>query len=221
MVGDGIQVVALKCPQCGADVPQSDGYVVCQHCGSSLVVNMQGTGQGGASGPTVFRGMKLAPFTMQDPGGTGLPVFRMLAPVGWEMCGGMTWDLANVGMPGKLSYQLWNPRGLDAFEIHPNMNFTGGGLGSILGGLFGCSRFGAEVRNPVDAQTAMRDLVIPRYRSDRENLQVVHIEPFPELAQHIGGEQTGGMGMRQVPWSTEFYAATLLPKLVAGVLVRV
>jgi len=193
MVGGGTKVAALKCPQCGADVPAAEGYVVCQYCGSSLVVNTRGAGQGGQPGPTVFRGMKLTPYTLQDPGGTGLPVFRMLVPVGWEMGGGVEWDLTNIGQPGALSFQLWNPKGLEAFEIHPNMNFTGG---SMLGGMFGGSEWGAEVRQPVDAQTAMRELVIPRCRAGFEGLQVVRVEPFPELAQLAGGQQ-GGMGMKQ------------------------
>lgn len=193
MTENGARVTALTCPQCGAAVPATEGYVICQYCGSSLVVTTRGASDGSRPQPRVFRGMKLTPYTMQDPGGTGLPVFCMLVPVGWEMRGGVTWDLTNVGQPATVQFQLWNPRGLEAFEIHPNMNFTGGGG---FGGLLGGKQFGIEVRRPVDAQTALRELVVPRYRGGWEALQVVRVEPFPELAQIAGGQGAGG-GMRQ------------------------
>ena len=47
-------------------------------------------------------------------------------PVGWQMRGGVNWNLQNVGMPATVAFQLWNPGGLEAFEILPNMNFQRG-----------------------------------------------------------------------------------------------
>jgi len=196
MVGDGgVQVRALKCPQCGAELPATTvGSVVCQYCGSSLVLTGR-PGRAGQGEEAVVRGMRLTPFTMGDPGGTGLPVFKMLVPVGWEMRGGVTWNLQNVGMPATLAYQLWNPNGLEAFEILPNMNFTGGGG---LGGLFsGGKQFGAEVRQPMDAPSAMQQLVIPRYRGSMQGLQTVKLDHVPELADQVAGGQGDGMGIRQ------------------------
>jgi hypothetical protein len=142
----------------------------------------------------VVRGMRLKPFSMGDPQGTGLECFRMLVPVGWQMHGGVNWDLQNVRMPATVVFQLWNPNGLEAFEILPNMNFSGG---DAMGGwLTGGKNFGAEVRAPMGAQSAMKKLVIPRYRGGMEALQVVRVEHFPELAEAVGAGAQGGMGMR-------------------------
>lgn len=189
---------ALSCPQCGAALPQAGSYLICQYCGTSVVVTLPAANRGRASAPRVFRGMKLARFTLQDAGGTGLAVFRMLVPVGWEMEGGVAWDLSNVGMPGTLGYRAWNPLGPEAFEIHPNMNFTGGSFGGMLGSFFGATEHGAEVRDPVDARTALRDLVIPRYRGRSRGLRIERVEAFPELATHVAGGEASAAGMRQV-----------------------
>jgi DNA-directed RNA polymerase subunit RPC12/RpoP len=196
MISDGdANLAALKCPQCGADLPHIQGHVVCQYCGSSLVMTGKGAGQRETPADTVVRGMRLKPFRMGDPQGTGLECFRMLVPVGWQMRGGVTWDLQNVGMPATVGFHLWNPYGIEAFEILPNMNFSGGGRMDrwITGG----KKFGAEVRDPMDAQSAMKVLVIPRYRGDKESLHVVRIEHFPELAEAVDAGAKDGMGMRQ------------------------
>lgn len=74
--------VALKCPQCGADlIPDVQEYIICHYCGSSLMCNRTQVSQGQAD-PTMVRGMHLKPFVCSDPQGTGLDVFRMLIPVG-------------------------------------------------------------------------------------------------------------------------------------------
>jgi hypothetical protein len=139
--------------------------------------------------------MRLKPYSMGDPQGTGLECFRMLVPVGWQMRGGVNWDLQNVAMPATVAFQLWNPNGLETLEILPNMIFAGGGL---LGGLLsGGKSFGAEVRAPMDAQSAMKKLVIPRYRGRMKALRVVRVEHFPELAEAVGAGAEGAMGMRQ------------------------
>jgi hypothetical protein len=196
MAGDGgVNITTLKCPQCGAGLPPAAGHLVCQYCGSSLVLTGRGAAPGQTPAETVVRGMRLQPFSMGDPQGTGLECFRMLVPLGWQMRGGVNWNLQNVGMPATLVFQLWNPNGLEAFEILPNMNFTGGG--GLGGWLTGGKSFGAEVRAPMDAQSAMKKLVIPRYRGAMKALQVVRVEHFPELAEAVGAGAQGGMGLRQ------------------------
>lgn len=185
---------ALKCPQCGATLPHGEGQMICRYCGSSLVITRGEAGQGQPASEVV-RGMRLKSFSMGDPQGTGLECFRMLVPVGWQMSGGVNWNLQNTGMPATIAFLLWNPHGLEAFEILPNMNFTVGS--GLEGWLSGGRKFGAEIRNPMPAQDAIESLVIPRYRGDRQNLQVIRNEPFPELAGAVGAGTQGGMGFRQ------------------------
>jgi len=92
--------MAPKCPQCGASLAlAAQGYTVCQYCGSSLVCGSQG-GEAGETERTVVRGMRLKLFACAHRKGTGLEVFRMLVPVGWQFQGGCRGLLDNPGMPG-------------------------------------------------------------------------------------------------------------------------
>mgnify|MGYP000054367471 CR=1 FL=1 len=104
------QPSAARCPQCGAGVPpNAAGYTVCQYCGSSLVWSRQGVDTGKAQ-DAVVRGMRLKPFVYTDAQGTGLEVFHMLVPVGWQFQGGCRWLLDNPRMPAVVAFQVANPR---------------------------------------------------------------------------------------------------------------
>jgi hypothetical protein len=194
-----VHVEALKCPHCGAELTAAAGHVICQYCGSSLVVTAPPAPPepGGQPQPeTVHRGMRLRPYTQGDPGGTGLEVFRLLVPAGWEARGGVTWNLQNVRMPAVAVFQCWNPGGLEGLEILPNLNFVGGGgLGGLLSG---GQSFGAPVLQPMAAPVAMQQLVIPRYRGGMAGLTIRRTEPAPELAQAVQAEGAPAMVQRQV-----------------------
>jgi hypothetical protein len=200
--------VALKCPQCGASVPPgAQGYTVCQYCGSSLVCGSR-EGQAGAMEQAAVRGMRLKMFTYTDREATGLEVFRMLVPVGWQFQGGCRWLLDNPGMPATVACQLWNPQGPEAFEILPNMNlvWNNNPMTRMMNPV-GSRYFGAEVRPPMGIQEAMRGLVLPRYRSQVQNLQVLSFEPlpdFPRLAKSeaaiSGGSAEGGKVRIRYGW---------------------
>jgi hypothetical protein len=125
------QPVALRCPQCGAQLaaqlaPSAAGCTICQYCGSSLVWAGGGIAPGvdgalpsGASGEAV-RGLRLKQFTYTDTAGTGLELFRMLVPVGWKSQGGCRWVLDNPGMPASVAIQLWNPGGAAPGRLEAN-----------------------------------------------------------------------------------------------------
>jgi len=119
-------LAALKCPQCGADLIPSavDVYIVCQYCGSSLVYQ-GGTQAASEPHPTAIRGMRLKQFVYTDTQGTGLEMFHMLAPSGWQFQGGCRWLLDNPGMPAVINIQLGNPQGAEAFEICPTSTSPG------------------------------------------------------------------------------------------------
>jgi hypothetical protein len=201
-------VVALQCPQCGANLPgSSEGYVVCQYCGTSLVCNRQGTAAG-EEPEVAVRGLRLKQFTYTDAEGTGLELFRMLIPAGWSFQGGCHWLLDNPGMPATVAFQVWNPQGAEAFEVLPNMNFIWNS-NPFTGTQFpvGSRYFGAEVRPPVGIQEAMQGLVLPRYRSAVQNLQVLNLEPQPDLprlakseAAVSGGWAEGGKVRIRYTW---------------------
>jgi hypothetical protein len=118
-----------------------------------------------------------------DPQGTGMELFNMLVPAGWEQRGGCRWLLDNPGMPAAISFQAYNPQGPEAFEILPNMNF----IWSSAGGLAapGSRHFGAEVLRPVSIRDAFRQFVLPRYRGNFRELHILKEEPVPELPQLV------------------------------------
>lgn len=192
---------AVRCPQCGAGVPPApSGYTVCRYCGSSLVWKRSGDGGMGdaTSQESVVRGIRVKPFVCTDAQVTGLDVFRMLMPVGWQSQGGCVWMLDNPAMPASVSLQISNPDGAEAFEILPNMNFTWNP--ASLGGLFsGGRQFGAEVRAPMGIRDALRKLVVPRYRSKMKDVRIVSEAQQPDLprlarseALTSGGTADGG-----------------------------
>ena len=192
--------VALQCPQCGANLrPNMAGYAVCEYCGSSVIWN-QGEAATGRPQEGVVRGMRLKLFTVTDTEGTGLELFRILMPVGWEFQGGCRWLLDNPGMPATVDVQLWNPQGAEMFAVLPNINFTWNN--NPLTRLFsptGSRYFGAEVREPMGIQEALRELVLPRYRSEVQGLQILNEELVPALPRLVkseapisGGSAEGG-----------------------------
>ena len=176
-----MNAVALRCPQCGASLPApTEGFVVCQHCGSSLVMRAGSAASVPVTEtPSVVKGVRFKPLVINDPQGTGLELFRMLAPVGWSWRGGANWVLDNPGMPATVSFQLWNPQGAEAFEILPNMNFFWSS-GPMLTPI-GSRHFGAEVRPPMSVREALRTLLLPRYRGSMSGVSILGEEPQPDL----------------------------------------
>lgn len=190
-----VNPVALQCPQCGASLPVStESHTVCRYCGSSLLYERRGTGSGRTE-EALVRGMRLRTFTYTDAQGTGLELFRMLVPVGWQFQGGCRWLLDNPGMPAVVAFQLSNPHGAEAFEVLPNMNLTWNDnpMNRMLFPV-GSRYFGAEVRRPMGIQEVFRELVLPRYRSQVQNLQILNLEPLPDLPQQVGSEALTGLG---------------------------
>jgi hypothetical protein len=196
------QVAAIRCPQCGAGVAlETSCSAVCRYCGSSLVWTQPGhpAAGGDAGRQSVVRGVRLKEFVCVDSQGTGLDVFRMLVPVGWSSQGGCVWRLDNPTMPASIGLRLWNPHGAEAFEILPNLNFTWNP--ASLGNLFsaGQRQFGAEVRAPISAREALRQIVLPRYRSMGSGVQILEEVAQPDLprlarseALVSGGTADGG-----------------------------
>lgn len=205
-----VQPTAVRCPQCGAGVPpEASGYGVCRYCGSNLVWKRFRDASSGEliARDSVVRGIRLKQFVCTDTQGTGLEVFRMLVPVGWQSQGGCMWLLDNPAMPAAIALQIWNPGGAEAFEILPNMNFTWNP--ASLGAMFSVGRrqFGAEVRAPMSVRDALGQLVVPRYRSKMRNVQILSEAPQPDLprlarseALVSGGSAEGGKLRLRYDW---------------------
>ncbi len=191
MVGDGTpKVVALKCPQCGANLPSGmEGQAICAYCGSTLV-----RGAAGAAGEErVVRGMRLKMFELMDSQGTQLELLRLLIPVGWQFHGGCRWNMGNPGAPVTVAYQVVSPAGTESFEFFPSISCIAmaGGMGLMgMGGQY----FGAEIAQPMGVDQALREMVLPRYRGGVADLQVVSEELMPDLAQELAALNPGTLG---------------------------
>jgi len=202
------QIEALKCPQCGATLkPGGEDYITCQYCGSNLMYKRQ-INASGATEEAVVRGIRLKQFSYTDAEGTGLELFRMLVPVGWQFQGGCRWILDNPGMPAAVAFQISNPQGAEAFEVLPNMNFTW--RNDPLSKLFtpkGTRSFGAEVCPAVSILEAFHEYVLPRYRGRAQNMQIINEELVPDLpklarseAAVSGGWAEGGKIRIRYTW---------------------
>ncbi len=200
---------AIHCPQCGGGLrPDSGEYLVCQYCGSSLIWSRPEAKPAGPQEVTALRGMRLKQFAYTDGQGTGLEVFRMLLPSGWQFEGGCRWLLDNPGMPGVVTFQVTNPQGAEMFSVLPNINLTWNS--SPMAGMMhpiGSRYFGAEVRPPMGIRQALREMVLPRYRGNVEGLEVLAEEPQPELPRLVkseapvsGGSAEGGKVRIRYTW---------------------
>ena len=211
---NNVQPIALRCPQCGASLPHStERYTICQFCGASLLWERPESQATSAEQAQVVRGIRLKEFIYTDTQGTGLELFRMLAPVDWELQGGCNWLLDNPGMPAAIAVQISNPQGAERFETLPNMNFTWNNnpLSRMLQPV-GSRYFGAEVRPPMNIREAWRNLVLPRHRGAVQNLQIVSEQPQPDLPQLLrseaaimGGVAEGGKVRIRYDWQGASY----------------
>jgi hypothetical protein len=206
--------VALHCPQCGANLPlNTSGYVVCQYCGSNLIWNSPEAGSHGPPPVAALRGIRLKQFSYTDTQGTGLELFRTLMPVGWQFEGGCRWLQDNPGMPAVVAFQIFNPQGAEMFSVLPNINLTWNAnpMAGMLHPL-GSRYFGAEVRPPVPVLQALKEMVLPRNRSNVTGLQILAEEPQPDLprlakseAPLVGGSAEGGKLRLRYSWQGRQY----------------
>ncbi|MCC6148588.1 MAG: hypothetical protein IT308_13595 [Anaerolineaceae bacterium] len=157
----------------------------CSGCGTSLIWHAEVRKHGGNPLP----GLHLKPLSLVDEQVTGLEILRILAPAGWELRGGDCWQVSSPGRLAAVAFQIVNPHGLEAFEALPEMSFAWNG--NLFSGLLepaGRNCFGAQVQKPVDARTALEAFVLPAYRGDVEELDILGYEPLPDLPRLVRAE---------------------------------
>lgn len=133
-------------------------------------------------------------FTYIDQQGTGLEAFSFLMPSDWKFEGGMTWILDNPMMPSVSAFRVYDPKGKEEFEVFPNHCFYWTTNLQQLS-LFppGSRYFGSVVKQPVTAQKALRDIILPEQRRGYQGLTVLKDENVPELPLALGaGKQAQG-----------------------------
>lgn len=182
--------IRLDCPRCGAPLKQESEEVLhCEYCQARLILKRAAARQGASASQAqgaapVASGLSLRPFTYYEPQ-TGLEVYTILVPQGWQVSGGVTWVTSRPAAPFQSSLQITNPNGLEAFEALPTLYFTWTNspfsqMTQPPGSLY----FGFEVYQPMAARDVMRQFVLPRYRQV-PGLQIVEEGPAQELLQVV------------------------------------
>ncbi len=121
-------------------------------------------------------------------------------PSGWQAQSNVVWNYQNSSQPAQLYAAAFNPQGAEAIEflpveacywLEPNYGFQP----------VGSQKFGLTLLPPMPAVEMMSRWLIPKYRNNRQQLQVVSIQPLPQLARMINAVElqalpTEGVGAR-------------------------
>ncbi len=118
--------------------------------------------------------LKFKTVSFVDKQGIGIEAFKVLVPTDWQYEGGVDWVMDSPTMPAISRFRIWNPAGTEQFQVFPNQGFFWTD-NSLTAQLFpaGSKYFGSEVKEPVSALNALKQIVIPRFRSNVYNLRFV------------------------------------------------
>jgi hypothetical protein len=124
-----------------------------------------------------------------DAEGIGTKAFTMLIPNSWQSEGNIRWVLDNPALPAYGEFKAWNPNGHEEFHFFENQAFFSSNNPMIQQAFPAGSRyFGALVHEPLGPIDALKEIALPKFRSDVENLQVISQEELPQVAKNF---QTG------------------------------
>jgi hypothetical protein len=124
-----------------------------------------------------------------DTEGIGTKAFTMLIPSDWQSEGTINWVLDNPAMPVSGDFRAWNPNGQEEFHFFPNQAFVSSD-NPMMQQMFpsGSRYFGALVRAPLGPIDALKEIALPMFRADVQNLQITSQEVLPEISKYF---QTG------------------------------
>jgi hypothetical protein len=112
----------------------------------------------------------------------GGEAFTFLAPVNWQVDGGIVWRL-HPTMPAAVAMRVRNPEGSEQLECFPTVAFSWGGYLPVSGFPQGSIYLGNEVQPPVrDAIAYLKERHIPRTRSNVQ-VRLIQEEALPKLAE--------------------------------------
>jgi hypothetical protein len=127
-----------------------------------------------------------------DPA-VGLEAFRLLIPKGWQVQGDIHWS-ANPALPAASRFRFFNPQGPEQFELLPTEAFfwTDNPL-FLATNPPGTLRFGTLVAQPVDLESAFTRILLPQYRNDVQDIEVLRREAVPDLLKLALGPAVPGL----------------------------
>jgi hypothetical protein len=135
-----------------------------------------------ASAPAAASTARLRRFAVVDEQGTHSEAYRMLVPSSWKAEGKIQWDIERKSSPTSLGVRARNPDASEAFDVFPQQLFMWSPVLAQVG--VGKRYLGCEIAQPLDSPiAALRQIVLPRYRSDLHDVRVTGAEELPKLSQ--------------------------------------
>jgi hypothetical protein len=143
--------------------------------------------------------LKFKKYSCIDVRGTGTEAYSFLIPDGWKYEGGIRWIPEQTAMPAINQFRVFNPSGKEEFEGFANQcYFWSTNPFTLSTNPPGSKYFGSLVMKPVDALTALKNMVLRNERKKVDNLKIASENNLPELVKALGlGNQSQG------PVSTE------------------
>ena len=117
-----------------------------------------------------------------DIEGIGTTAFSLLIPSNWQFEGNVDWIFDNPAMPATANIRAWNPQDTEEFNVFPNQAFfwTDNTLIQQTNPP-GSKYFGALVQSPVGPVEALKEIALPKFRGNVNDLKVVNEQLVPEL----------------------------------------
>jgi len=142
--------------------------------------------------------LKFNTYKYIDTKGIGIEAFSLLVPSDWEAEADIAWVLDNPGMPASLYLHVWNPEGKEEYTVYPAQSFFWSD-NPMVSSMFptGSKYFGMEVLEPVSAETALTEIVMPRMKSgigDYEITKSESLENTADTTQDANGITTSSEG---------------------------
>jgi hypothetical protein len=147
----------------------------------ALAASLGGAPAPAPKGPAAV--MRFKKISIQDqPNMIGGEAFTFLAPVDWQVEGGLVWR-AHPTMPASVALRVRNPRGPEQVESFPTVAFSWGGYLAMTGFPRGSNYLGNEVQPPVrDAIAYLKERHLPRVRGNLQ-ARLVSETALPKLAE--------------------------------------
>jgi hypothetical protein len=141
---------------------------------------------------------------MDSPEGIGGEALTYLAPVGWQVEGGMEWR-QHPSMPATVHIRTFNPHGVEQLEGFPTLGFSWGGMLAETGFGPGSNYMGNEVRPPMsDVMQFLQEIIIPRFRGD-VRCRIIGEQELPAWAQAVAAADLAETG--SIPGYQNTYSA--------------
>jgi hypothetical protein len=128
------------------------------------------------------RQQPMVQYRVLDPQHGGLVVSTFAHPSEWQARSQVIWNMQHTNVPAQVFAMTFNPNGMEAFEFFPMQAFYWI-EGDLTGVQIGQNPHGMVRMPPRPAPDALANLVIPVFRSDRQNFRVTGVQPMQNLSQ--------------------------------------